>query len=141
CGGNNKVSRLSILYTCLHTVNLLESPHTARKCIYLSSSRIYANAALQSYIGLSNFPFLAKKAVAHFWKLANREKVRERGIEEKWLQIALNCDQQSEMWKDVVNRINDHILKKTNEEQSNIELMKNITIPLMLVTDVQAMIY
>ncbi|GBC09054.1 hypothetical protein RclHR1_08590005 [Rhizophagus clarus] len=136
CGGNEKVSRLSILYTCLRTINLLESSYMTRKHISLSSSRIYANAAIQSYIGLSSFPFLAGRVVAHFYKLANKEKVLESGTGEKWLEIALNCDQRSEMWKQIVNRIRDSIFEKSHNE-----LMKEITIPLTLVADVQALNY
>ncbi|CAG8488493.1 3562_t:CDS:2 [Funneliformis caledonium] len=144
CGGNDKASRLSIFYTCLRTINLLESSYTTRKHIYLSPSRIYANAALQSYIGLSSFPFLAEKAASQFWKLAKKEMGHGSGKEEKWLEIALNSDHQSEMWKGVVNRISDYIFlysKRKNDEKSHIGLMKNITIPLTLVTDVQALIY
>ncbi|EXX51136.1 uncharacterized protein OCT59_001941 [Rhizophagus irregularis] len=136
CGGNEKVSRLSILYTCLRTINLLESSYSTRKYISLSSSRIYANAALQSYIGLSSIPFLSGRVVAHFWKLANKEKVLDSGTGGKWLEMALNCDQKSEMWKEIVNRIRDSIFEKSSSE-----LTKEITIPLTLVADVQAMIY
>ncbi|RIA82195.1 hypothetical protein C1645_788830 [Glomus cerebriforme] len=135
CGGNDKASRLSILYTCLRTINLLESSYSTRKFVHLSSSRIYANAALQSYIGLSSFPFLAERFVAHFWKLANKEKVRG-SAGERWLEIALNSDHKSEEWKEIVNRISDSIFDKQYTE-----LMKNITVPLTLVTDVQATIY
>jgi hypothetical protein len=136
CGGNEKVSRLSILYTCLRTINLLESSYTTRKNISLSPSRIYANAALQSYIGLSSFPFFAERVVAHFWKLANKEKVLESGTGGKWLEIALNSDHKSEMWKEIVNRIRDSIFEKSSSE-----LTKEITVPLTLVADVQALNY
>ncbi|CAG8652819.1 14200_t:CDS:2, partial [Acaulospora morrowiae] len=138
CGGNDRVSRLSILYTCLRTINLLESLYTSRKHIYISPSRIYANAALQCYIGLRSVPFISQRLVSHFWKLAIKEK--GRGSEEKWLEIALANNQNYDIWKGVANRINDHALHLSKNKEI-IESMSNTTIPLTYMSDAQALIH
>ncbi|KAF0428700.1 sterol regulatory element binding protein, transcription factor sre1 [Gigaspora margarita] len=139
CGGNKKASRLSILYTCLRTINLLEHPYTIHKNLYISSSRIYANAAIQCYIGLHSIPFLSRKIVSSFWQLAIKGK-RRCGSDEKWFEIALISDSNSDMWKGVVNRISDHALRSSKTDEI-ISTMRNTTIPLIHVSDAQAFIH
>ncbi|CAG8769614.1 1521_t:CDS:2, partial [Dentiscutata erythropus] len=140
CGGNKKASRLSILYTCLRTINLLEHPYTIQKNLYISSSRIYANAAIQFYIGLHSIPFLSRKIASSFWKLAIKGK-RSSGPEEKWFEIALICDSKSNMWKVVVNKIGDYALHSPKKNDEPISIMRNTTIPLIHVSDAQAFIH
>src|SRR5689334_2785299 len=98
--GNEQASRISILYKCLRAINLLENPKFTPKAPYISS-KIYANAALQSYIGLEYFPFVGAIATSHFWKLANNQ-INHRKRQVKWLEMALTCDEKSEIWKSVV---------------------------------------
>ncbi|CAG8753065.1 15838_t:CDS:2, partial [Dentiscutata heterogama] len=108
CGGNKYATHLSILYTCLRTINLLENPYAYNKNMRASPSRIYANAALQCYVGLRSVPFLRRRAVSHFWKLA----IKEKGCfssEDKWLEIALIRDQNNDILENVANRISDYI--------------------------------
>ncbi|CAG8786450.1 10202_t:CDS:2, partial [Dentiscutata erythropus] len=47
-GENKHVTHLSILYTCLRTINLLENPYNMN--MHASHSHIYANAVLQYYV-------------------------------------------------------------------------------------------
>ncbi|CAG8619619.1 10751_t:CDS:2 [Cetraspora pellucida] len=139
CGGNKNASRLSILYTCLRTVNLLEHPYTIHKNLYISSSRIYANAAIQCYIGLHSIPFLSQKVVSSFWKLAIKEKGRI-GSEEKWFEIALISDSNSDIWKVVAERISNYILHSPKNDEA-ISPMRNTTIPLIHISDMQGFIH
>ncbi|CAG8498994.1 28336_t:CDS:2, partial [Racocetra persica] len=137
--GNKNASRLSILYTCLRTVNLLENPYTIHKNLYISSSRIYANAAIQCYISLHSIPFLSQKVVSSFWKLAVKEKGRV-GPEDKWFEIALISDSNSDMWKVVANRISDYVLHSSKNDET-ISPMRNTTIPLIHISDMQGFIH
>src|SRR6185436_2060411 len=111
--GNDKVSRFSVLYVCLRTINLFETTCITRKCILASPSRIYINAALQSYIGLQSMPFIAQKVAAHFWGRAIKEQGRD-GHEDKWTEIALTTKQGSNLWKDAANRVFEQAFKPQN---------------------------
>ncbi|KAF0520301.1 sterol regulatory element binding protein, transcription factor sre1 [Gigaspora margarita] len=53
--GNKHATRLSILYTCLRTINLLENSCYNRN-VLINPSRIYANTALQDFINYSFTP-------------------------------------------------------------------------------------
>ncbi|CAJ0632688.1 15105_t:CDS:2 [Entrophospora sp. SA101] len=162
CGGNKKVSRISILYTCFRTINLLENPYNNRKPFYISPSRIYANAAFQCYIGLNSIPFISQKAVSHFWKLANNKRRNNSSDQDKWLEIALACNEGDNLWKRIANEIRDQLFrnedkligntKSNNNNHSNsngtaatistvANNINNTTIPLTYLTDAQALFH
>ncbi|CAG8544921.1 3092_t:CDS:2 [Dentiscutata heterogama] len=139
CGGNKRATCLSVLYTCLRTINLLESPYTYNKSMRISPSRIYANAALQCYVGLQSVPSLSHRAVSYFWKLAIKEKGRSNS-EEKWLEIALINDHNNDILEIVANRIRDHVFHLSENE----EIIKPkicTTVPLVYVSEVQALFH
>ncbi|CAG8734027.1 26963_t:CDS:2 [Dentiscutata erythropus] len=139
CGGNKRATCLSVLYTCLRTINLLESPYTYNKSMRISPSRIYANAALQCHVGLRSVPILSHRAVSYFWKLAIREKDRSNS-EEKWIEIALINDQNNNILESVANRIRDHVFHLSENE----EIFKPkicTTVPLVYVSEVQALFH
>ncbi|CAG8768306.1 7078_t:CDS:2, partial [Gigaspora rosea] len=134
CGGNKHATRLSILYTCLRTINLLENPYTYNRNMRINPSRIYANAALQCYVSLRSIPLLRHRAVSHFWKLAIKEK-NFFSSEEKWLEIALFNDQNNNiLLENVANRIRDHVFHSFKPTIST-------TIPLVYVSEVQALFH
>ncbi|KAF0493073.1 helix-loop-helix DNA-binding domain-containing transcription factor [Gigaspora margarita] len=133
CGGNKHTTRFSILYTCLRTINLLENPYAYNRNMRINPSRIYANAALQCYVGLCSIPFLRHRALSHFWKLAIKEK-RFFSSEEKWLELALANDQNDDMLINVANRIRDHVFHSFKPTIST-------TIPLVYVSEVQALFH
>ncbi|CAG8772399.1 25931_t:CDS:2, partial [Gigaspora margarita] len=133
CGGNKNTTRFSILYTCLRTINLLENPYAYNRNTRINPSRIYANAALQCYVGLCSIPLLRHRALSHFWKLAIKEK-RFFSSEEKWLELALANDQNNDILKNVANRIRDHVFHSFKPTIST-------TIPLVYVSEVQALFH
>ncbi|CAG8556743.1 2297_t:CDS:2 [Paraglomus occultum] len=134
-GGNNKASRFSVLYVCLRTINLFETTCITRKCIIASPSRIYINAALQSYIGLQSMPFIAQKVAAHFWGRAIKEKGRD-GHEDKWTEIALTIKQGSNLWKDAMNRVFEQAFNPQNVTD---DITRSATIPLTRFSDAQSL--
>ncbi|CAG8722823.1 16538_t:CDS:2 [Dentiscutata erythropus] len=137
CGGNKHVTRLSILYTCLRTINILENPYNMN--MHASHSRIYANAALQCYVGLRSVPFLRRRAVSHFWELAIKEKSCFSS-EDKWLEIALIRDQYNDILENVANRINDHIFHSSKNAKT-FQSVVNTTVPLVYVSEIQALFH
>ncbi|KAG9288934.1 hypothetical protein G9A89_019556 [Geosiphon pyriformis] len=137
-GGNDKVSRLSILYTCLRSINLLETCQSTYNSTYLSTSRIYADAAIQLFIGFQSIDFIAEKLASHFWQRAQNER---NNSEEKWLEIALNCDQKSNIWRGVVNRIAEQALRKNKVAKETFEDIVTGTIPLNHISDAQALFH
>ncbi|RHZ76468.1 hypothetical protein Glove_197g5 [Diversispora epigaea] len=138
CGGNDKASRLSILYTCFRTINLLESHYISQKNVYINPARIYANAALQCYIGFHSIPFISQRIVSHFWKLAKERRLASS--EEKWLEIVLVSDPNNDMWKGIANKISNHVIS-TSKGEEKVEPMNNTTIPLAHFSDAQALFH
>ncbi|CAG8775225.1 15490_t:CDS:2, partial [Dentiscutata erythropus] len=139
CGGNKCATRLSILYTCLRTINLLESYYACYRNKRISPARIYANAALQCYVGLRSVPFLRRRAVSHFWKQA----IKEKGCfssEDKWLEIALVSDQNNDILENVANKLNDHVFHSSKSEKT-LKPIISTTIPLVYVSEVQALFH
>ncbi|CAG8542280.1 5226_t:CDS:2, partial [Ambispora leptoticha] len=143
CGGNEKVSRFSILYTAFRTVNLLEAANfifsnNSGPCAP-NPSRIYANAAIQCYIGFSSFPYIARKTAAHFWQKAIANK-GYNGAEEKWLEVALTCNQNGDIWKGVVNQIAELAFQKGQiSKSSDEEEITTLITPLCKISDAQAL--
>ncbi|CAG8521520.1 13089_t:CDS:2 [Ambispora gerdemannii] len=141
CGGNEKVSRLSILYTTLRTVNLLEAANiniSSSLCV-LSPSRIYANAAIQCFIGFHSFPYIAQKTAAHFWQKAKNCK-GHNGTEEKWFEVALTSDQTTDIWKGVVDQISKLAFQKGQiSKNADEEEIITPTIPLYKISDAQTL--
>ncbi|CAG8438016.1 16476_t:CDS:2 [Dentiscutata heterogama] len=128
-----------VLYTCLRTINLLESPYTYNKSMRISPSRIYANAALQCHVVLRSVPFLSRRIVPYFWKLAIKEKACSN-CREKWLEVALINDNNNDILKSVANRISDHIFHLSKKEET-FKPMINTTVPLVYVSEVQALFH
>ncbi|CAG8630780.1 5232_t:CDS:2, partial [Cetraspora pellucida] len=139
CGGNKCASNLSVLYTCLRTINLLENPYTYHRKMRISSSRIYANAALQCHVGLRSVPFLSRRAVSHFWNLAIKEKGKFNP-EEKWLKIALISDQNNDIWESAANRICDHVFNLSKNEKV-LKPIISTNIPLTYISEIQALLH
>ncbi|CAG8564460.1 3304_t:CDS:2 [Racocetra fulgida] len=77
--------------------------------------------------------------VSSFWKLAVKEKGRV-GPEDKWFEIALISDSNSDMWKVVANRISDYVLHSSKNDET-ISPMRNTTIPLIHISDMQGFIH
>ncbi|KAF0513456.1 sterol regulatory element binding protein, transcription factor sre1 [Gigaspora margarita] len=139
CGGNKRATRLSVLYTCFKTINLLENPYIYHRCMRTSPSRIYANAALQCHVGLRSIPILSHKAVSYFWNLAIRGKSFSN-LEEKWLEIALINDKDNKILEFVTNRINYHVFHLSKNEETPKSII-NTTVPLIYVSEVQALFH
>ncbi|CAG8461712.1 4621_t:CDS:2 [Dentiscutata erythropus] len=139
CGGNKRATCLSVLYTCLRTINLLESPYTYNKSMRIDPSRIYANAALQCHVGLRSVPFLSRRTVPYFWKLAIKKKTCSNS-KEKWLEIALINDNNNDILESVAYRISEHIFHLSKNEET-LKPMINTTIPLVYVSEIQALFH
>lgn len=87
-GGNPDTSRSSMLYSCVHVLNLIElMQDDENEYVEQSRSRVYATAALQMALIVPHYG-IAEKLSGYFWRLA----MYESGLEDDCLMRALNFD-------------------------------------------------
>ncbi|RUP49706.1 hypothetical protein BC936DRAFT_141741, partial [Jimgerdemannia flammicorona] len=85
-GGNPNVSRMSMLYHCIKTINVFE---TIEEEHISNPFRIYATAAIQVAIAIPS-PSLARKASQHLWRLAMHSAEVENDEESaEWIESLL----------------------------------------------------
>lgn len=87
-GGNPQVTRASMLYSCLHMLNLIElMEDDENEYVGQSRSRVYATAAMQMALIVPHHG-IAEKLSKYFWRLS----MYESGLEDDPLMRALVFD-------------------------------------------------
>lgn len=87
-GGNPEVSRYSMLYSCLHMLNLIElMEDDENEYVEQSRSRVYATAAMQMALVIPHYGF-SEILSRYFWRLS----MYESGLEDDPLMRALIFD-------------------------------------------------
>ncbi|KAI9251546.1 hypothetical protein BY458DRAFT_463534 [Sporodiniella umbellata] len=87
-GGNPEVTRVSMLYTCLRTINLIEAMEDdENEYVEQSRSRVFATAALQMSLIVPHHG-IAESLAKYFWGLT----MYESGLEDDPLMSALTFD-------------------------------------------------
>ncbi|OBZ90393.1 hypothetical protein A0J61_01562 [Choanephora cucurbitarum] len=87
-GGNPDVTRASMLYSCLHMLNLIETMEDdENEYVGQSRSRVYATAAMQMALIVPHHG-IAEKLSRYFWRLS----MYESGLEDDPLMCALVFD-------------------------------------------------